>query len=131
MKLSFPIRFLTLLIIAFLFLQGCSKEDLKKEDLKTEYQGVLLNNGTGYFGKIEKIGARYIELTDVYYVQSQQNPNTKEVQSILVKRGKEFHGPDRMYVNTAQVLMIEPVSPDSKLAQSIKDIKAKGADKNN
>jgi hypothetical protein len=116
------------LLIALSLCLGCTQEDLKKGDFKTEYQGVLLMGGMGYFGKIEKIGTRYIEMTDVYYVHNQQNPETKEVQSILVKRGKEWHGPDRMYINTAHVLMIEPVTVDSKLEKLIKEIKSKNVD---
>lgn len=115
-----------LLMAAFLF-QGCdlNKSDPKKEDFKTEYQGVLLVNGTGYFGKIEKIGPRFIEMTDVHYVHNQQNTETKEMQSILIKRGKEWHGPDRMHINLNQVVVIEPVAPDSRLANMIKEIKTK------
>lgn len=126
MKKTIP-SIITFLMILSLFL-GCTQDDLKKGDFKTEYQGILLVGGMGYYGKIEKMGTRYIEITDVYYIRNQQNPATKEVQSILVKRGKELHGPDRMYINTAHVLMIEPVSPSSKLAQSIKDMKSKGLD---
>lgn len=123
MKISF-------VLLSILFLFGCTQNDLKTSDFKTEYQAVLIQNGMGYFGKIEKLGTNYIEMTDVYYVHNQQNPETKEVQSMLIKRGKEWHGPDRMFINKAQVVMIEPVNPDSKVAKSMKEIKAKAADEN-
>ena len=113
------------LLISFLSMQSCTQEDPKKSDLNTEYQGVLLINGTGYFGKIEKIGPRFVEMKEVYYVQNQQNPETKEVQSLLVKRGREWHAPDRMFINMAQVIMIEPVAPESRLYKIIKDLKTK------
>lgn len=113
-----------LFMAAFLF-QGCdqNKSDLKKEDFKTEYQAVVLGNGPVYFGKIDKIGKNYIEMTDVFYVQSQQNPDTKQVENRLVKRGKEMHEPDRMYLNNAHILLIEPVSPNSKMAKTMDEIK--------
>jgi len=38
---------------------------------------------------------------------------------VLVKRGKELHGPDRMYINADQIVFVEPVGPDSKVAQLI------------
>jgi len=104
---------------------GCTQEDPKKSDLNTEYQGVLLINGTGYFGKIEKIGPRFVEMKEVYYVQNQQNPETKEVQNLLVKRGREWHAPDRMFINMAHVIMIEPIAPESRLYKIIKDLKTK------
>jgi hypothetical protein len=115
---------MVLLIVALLIF-GCGTDDLKKGDLKTEYQGVLLTSGQGYFGKIENIGTRFIEMTDVYYIHSQQKADVKEPQYILIKRGKEFHAPDRMYINVNQVLVMEPVAPDSKVAQLIKETKAK------
>ena len=57
--------------------------------------------------------------TDVFYVVSKTDPETKQVTNMLVKRGKELHGPDRMYVNANQIVMVEPVGPDSKVAQLI------------
>ncbi len=38
-------------------------------------------------------------LTDVYYIVTKTDPTTKQVTNVLVKRGKELHGPDRMYLN--------------------------------
>ena len=105
-------------LISMLFLQGCDK----KPSFNTPYQVVLLDNGQAYFGKIESLGT-FVHLTDLYYVQTQVSPEGKPVGSVLIKRGKELHGPDRMYVNTRHVVMIEPVAPDSKVAQLIKEEK--------
>ena len=122
--MKFVILLFALSTVMLLFL-GCTQEDPKKSDLNTEYQGVLLINGTGYFGKIEKIGPRFVEMKEVYYVQNQQNPETKEVQNLLVKRGREWHAPDRMFINMAHVIMIEPIAPESRLYKIIKDLKTK------
>jgi hypothetical protein len=86
---------------------------------ETPYQAVLLSNGSVYFGRLEGYGAHDPVLTDVYYIVSQQNPETKQVQNSLVKRGKELHEPDRMYLNPNQILFVEPVGPNSKVAQLI------------
>ena len=58
-------------------------------------------------------------LTDVFYIVSKTDPTTKQVTNVLVKRGKELHGPDRMYLNPNQIVFVEPVGPDSKVAQLI------------
>ena len=50
---------------------------------------------------------------------SQTNPETKQVSNVLVKRGKELHGPDRMYLNANQIIFVEPVGSASKVAQLI------------
>jgi hypothetical protein len=86
---------------------------------------VFLDNGQIFFGKLDNAGSDYPLLRDIFYVQSQQNPETKQVKSILIKRGNEWHGPDMMYINSKHIIVIEPVSPDSRVAQLIKEAKEK------
>jgi len=85
----------------------------------TPYQAVLLSNGAVYYGKLTGYRTRNPELTDAFYIVSKTDPETKQVTNILVKRGKELHGPDRMYLNGNQIMFVEPVGPDSKVAQLI------------
>jgi hypothetical protein len=89
----------------------------------TPYQAVLLTNGSVYFGRLQGYSSRHPILTEVYYVVSQTNPESKQVNNILVKRGKELHEPDRMYLNPNQILFVEPVGTDSKVAQLISQAK--------
>jgi hypothetical protein len=88
-------------------------------ELSTAYHAVALTNGQAFFGKIEGLGTDYTVLRDVYYIQSRQNPETKQVANVLVKRGGEWHSPDRMIVNRQQILLIEPVKEDSQVAKLI------------
>ena len=87
----------------------------------TPYQAVLLSNGAVYYGKLSGYRTRNPELTDVFYIVSKTDPETKQVTNILVKRGKELHGPDRMYLNGSQIVFVEPVGPESKVAQLINE----------
>jgi hypothetical protein len=87
----------------------------------TPYQAVLLSNGAVYFGKLAGYRTRNPTLTDIFYIVSKTDPNTKQVSNVLVKRGKELHGPDRMYLNASQIVFVEPVGPDSKVAQLINE----------
>jgi hypothetical protein len=87
----------------------------------TPYQAVLLSNNSVYFGKLSGYGTSNPVLTDVYYILSKQDPTTKQVQNVLVKRGKELHGPDRMYINANSIVFVEPVGTDSKVAQLIQE----------
>jgi hypothetical protein len=93
--------------------------------LETTYQAVLLDNGSVYFGKLQGAGTEYPVLTDVYYVQSQVNQETKEVKNSLIRRGSEWHAPDRMYLNARHIVLIEPVNPNSQVAKLIAQEKAK------
>jgi hypothetical protein len=45
------------------------------------------------------------------------------VSNVLVKRGKELHEPSEMYVNPNQLLFVEDVGPNSKVAQLIAQAK--------
>lgn len=85
----------------------------------TPYQAVLLTNGSVYFGHLHDYGSLNPTLTDVFYVVSQTDPATKEVKSTLIKRGKELHEPDRMYLNPNQIVFVESVGTNSKIAQLI------------
>ena len=85
----------------------------------TPYQAALLTNGSVYFGHLSGYGGHTPILTDVYYVVSQTNPETKQVNNVLVHRGKELHEPDRMYHNPQSIVFVEPVGIDSKVAQLI------------
>ena len=58
-------------------------------------------------------------LTEGFYIVTQTNPETKQSNNVLVKRGKELHAPDRMYLNPSALLFVEPVGPNSKVAQLI------------
>ena len=91
----------------------------KGPEITTPYAAVLLDNGQLYYGKLVNAGSRFPELTDVYYIQSSVNQETKAVTSVLVRRGNEWHGPDRMFLNEHHVVLIEPVGTSSKVAQLI------------
>jgi len=91
----------------------------------TSYQAVLLDNGQAYFGKLTEAGSEHPILSEVYYIQQQSDPETKQVRSILVRRGSEWHAPDHMMIEARHIIFIEPVSPTSKLADLITQLQAK------
>jgi hypothetical protein len=90
---------------------------------ETPYQAVLLDNNQVYCGKLQGAGTPYPVLTDVFYVQSQVDPQTKQVKNILIRRGNEWHAPDRMYINARHIILIEPVGPNSQVAKLISEAK--------
>jgi hypothetical protein len=47
----------------------------------------------------------------------------KKTADLLIKRGSEWHNPDFMRINTRHVVVIEPVGPDSRVAQLIQEAK--------
>lgn len=106
--------------------QGCGKSGSQEIKLQTEYQAVLLVGGQAFFGKVDQQGPDWILLKDVYYIQRLANQETKQVANQLIKRGvQEWHSPDAMYINTRQIVLVEPVAPTSQVAKLIKEAKAK------
>ena len=96
-----------------------------KVELTTPYQAVLLSNGAAYFCKIEGLGTPYPVLREIYFIQSHQNPETKQITNTLLKRGAEWWQPDRMIVNANTIVFVEPVSPSSRIAELIAEEKQK------
>ena len=111
------------LFITFFISQNARSET--KVKLTTEYQAILLSNGQAYFGKLDGVGSPYPVLTDVFYVQTGVNPQTNQPVNTLVKRGNEWHAPDRMILNAEHIIFIETVNPDSAVAKLIAEFKKK------
>jgi hypothetical protein len=109
------------IVAASVFLVGRVRS--REVQFPTPYQAVLLTNGSVYFGKLAGYGGASPVLSEVYYIVSQTDPETKKVSNMLVKRGKELHAPDRMYLNANQILFVEPVGPSSKVANLIQESK--------
>ena len=95
----------------------------------TGYKAIFLTNGQVYFGKITRETSRDIYISDVYYIQVQdqvqpattegEQPKTVQVPTLL-KRGDELHRPyGSMRINRDQMVVIENVGADSKILQQI------------
>lgn len=85
----------------------------------TPLQAVLLDNGQVYYGIVSRLDTAYPEMTDVYYVVNEEDPRTRTVKHVLVKRGKELHAPTATYLNARHIVMIEPVGEGSEVAKLI------------
>jgi len=96
-----------------------------------EFQAVFLTNGQVYFGKVSNVDNGYVKLTEIYYLQVQQqvqpssssssSSNSQQPQVSLTKLGNELHGPeDSMYVARDQVLFWENLKTSGKVATAIK-----------
>lgn len=110
--------------LAVLFYFGGSKEGDQVD--KNKQQAVFLTNGQVYFGKINSVNSKYLDLRGIYYLnvnqQVQPNQDTTQSQSSisLVKLGCELHGPvDQMIVNRDQVTFWENLKDDGQVTKAI------------
>lgn len=108
-------------------------EDVNKD----AYHAVFLSNNQVYFAKIADVRKETLELTDIYYLQVNQQiqpvqqeegetaPAENRSQFSLVKLGNEIHGPtDRMVINREQVLFYEELKSDSRVTKAIEQYKS-------
>lgn len=96
-----------------------------KAPSETDYRAVLMSNSMVLFGKLHGLGTPFPVLTDVYYVQTVEDSTTKKPTTVLVKRGKEWHAPDRTVLNASQIVLIEPVTSGSKVMDLIAEDQGK------
>lgn len=119
-------RIISCICAALLALSVSACGGFPKFQKKTEtsgYQAVFLDSGSVFFGNLEGLGTDYPVLKNAFYVQSVTNPVTKLTSNILVKRGKEWHGPDTMTINAHHIIFVEPVTAGSQVATLIAQAK--------
>ena len=90
------------------------------------YQAVFLTNDQVYFGKVSRPTAQYVKLTDIYYLQINQQlqpPSEPSMQRLLlVKLGNELHGPtDEMRINRDHILFMEDLKDSSEVVMKIRE----------
>lgn len=124
-----------LLAISFVAVLGLnafkgSAESLVKKD---QYQAVFLDNGQVYFGKLDDVNNEYLKLTDIYYLQVNQQVQPEQVEAgqqapqtqpqiSLAKLGNELHGPeDVMFILRAKVTFWENLKNDGQVVKAISD----------
>lgn len=133
-KPSFGSKLLVVvLIVAALAITGALAAGVWKSFENTnlvnsdQYQAVFLDNGQVYFGKLASLNSNYVELTDIYYLQvdqqvqpDQDGQDTTQQQISLAKLGNELHGPeDKMYVNPDKIVFWENLKADGQVTQAI------------
>lgn len=98
-----------------------------------DYQAIFLTNGQVYFGKFKPATGKYAKLSDIYYLQVQQQVQpaqagqTQQPQISLVKLGQELHGPeDVMYIDREQILFWENLKDDGRVVQAIREYQKTG-----
>ncbi|GMT42092.1 MAG: hypothetical protein IEMM0002_0503 [bacterium] len=131
-RLRILLSSLVILVAALLF-QRFTTGDIfinSNPQLTTVYQAVHLDNGEIYYGTLENPNTPFIIMRDVFYFAVAVDENGQKSSTVFIKRESELHSPKGMYINSKRVLLIEPVSPSSKVAYMIRELKSKaGAEK--
>ncbi len=114
-----------LIFSLFGFIIGSGAKPVSREP---EWQAVFLTNNQVYFGRLERSTGDWVELKEVYYLQS-QTPQvagsapaaSPAPQLSLVKLGGEVHGPrDAMSIPRSSILFVETLRDDSEVVKAIR-----------
>jgi hypothetical protein len=125
---------LTILAVAIAILMYIGKDNEGSYVKEKSYQAVFLTNGQVYFGQVKDFTKSYVNLQDIYYLNSQDQTTQSENKDqsaafSLVKLGCELHGPtDQMIINREQVSFWENLKTDGKVAQAIKQWQGQNPD---
>ena len=114
---------LVLVVALIVFVAFGSKKESGYID-KNKLQAVFLQTGQVYFGKIKSLQGNYIELENIYYLQTSNSDSASTTNSnanvSLVKLGCELHAPyDRMVINRDQVTFWENLQDDGQVAKAV------------
>lgn len=116
---------LALLIASIAMLAYTGGVNQSKVIKKDGYQAVFLNNGQVYFGKINTLNSKFIDLQNIYYLQTSSTGTDSEAASKatdvkLIKLGCELHAPfDQMVINNDQVIFWENLKESGQVAKAI------------
>ncbi|HET7302123.1 MAG TPA: hypothetical protein VFI74_02215 [Candidatus Saccharimonadales bacterium] len=123
----FSIAILALSVAMFLWSFNPNESKYVATD---KYQAVFLNNGQVYFGKLRVVTAKYYDLQNIFYLNTQSSSSsssqaTTEQSSnsfVLKKLGCEVHGPsDEMVINRDQVTFWENLKDDGQVVKTISE----------
>ncbi len=121
-----------LLIAAIAFLLYTGSAVGQGRAVQTDkYQAVFLNNGQVYFGKIKGLNDKFIDLQNIYYLQTNNAGTGANAAAAnnnsnvsLVKLGCELHAPyDQMVINHDQVIFWENLQDNSQVVKAIAEYK--------
>jgi len=115
---------ITILVVA---LSACSRSSSALK-IDTEYTSVFLDNGQIFVGKLEKVESSYVLLKDVFYIKSwvvqDKEDQSRQIKNTISLRSEEANNPSYTYISTQHILVIEPVSANSKISELVRKAKA-------
>ena len=87
--------------------------------LTTQYQAVMLENGSMFYGRIDHLGTDHPVLRHALSVHRELDPQTNQPRYVLVKRKDELNGADHIIFPATAIVFIEPVQPNSVIGKLI------------
>ena len=117
--LVFAVSIVLIGLLVFLAFGTKDTNEYKFVD-SNKLQAVFLNTGQVYFGNIRAINSQYLDLVNIFYLQSSASSSKTNSNVTLVKLGCELHAPlDQMVINTSSVTFWENLSPNGQVSKAV------------
>lgn len=115
---------LLILVVAVIFVVAFGNKKESSYIDNSKMQAVFLQTGQVYFGHVKSLQSTYLELENIYYLQTSNTDNANAANSnanvSLVKLGCELHAPyDRMVINRDQVTFWENLQDNGQVAKAV------------
>jgi len=122
-------HYLLMLLLAVILLAATScKPSAEAPKFDTDYQVVIMTNGQVLIGKIDALNTEYPVLREVYAVTVVSDPSDpKKSTNMLVSRSREAHQPAFTVLQGRNILLIEPITKGSRMAELIEQEKNNAA----
>jgi hypothetical protein len=91
--------------------------------LREHLYAVYLDSGLVLYGRLEGLGSPFPVLREVYVAKSGLNLGRNVAVNAMGKRSYEIHKPAYTVINARHIRMVEPVAPDSEVANSIMELR--------
>ncbi|UTY56474.1 hypothetical protein [Massilia sp. erpn] len=88
------------------------------------WYAVQLTNNQMFYGVLREAGSSYLQLDDVYYVESYRQPDGQAGNRVVSRKKNDWHAPVSMTIPADKIIYAEALGPDSQLARLIAQDKA-------
>ena len=96
-----------------------------RQFLVTRMHAVSLSNGRVIVGRIDRLAAPFMVISEAVTVEPKVDDASKEVEWSVPLRGRDWHQPGLGIVGAQQVVSVDAIKPGSPLAAAVDQARAR------
>ena len=96
-----------------------------RQFLVTRLHAVSLSNGRVIVGRIDRLAAPFMVISDAITVEPKIDDKSKEVEWSVPLRSRDWHQPGLVIVGAQQVVSVDAIKPGSALASAVDQARAR------
>ncbi len=96
-----------------------------RQFLVTRLHAVSLSNGRVIVGRIDRLAAPFMVISEAITVEPKVDDKSKEVEWTVPLRDRDWHQPGLVIVGAQQVVSVDAIKPGSALAAAVDQARAR------